>query len=122
MAEGSRRLIQDWKGNFSIAGASSIFVDKTRAFKHRQSFRFYIGLCFDLRPWSLVSVNYCKKSNNNITSTSGRDGYLRRVHVVTVRDKMCSCEICKAMSIDTSPNQEIPATFVRPCVENIPGT
>jgi len=48
-------------------------------------------------------------------------GYLRRLLGVTLRDKDHRSEIRKARDQATSPNREIPAMLVRPCVQNVSG-
>jgi len=48
-------------------------------------------------------------------------GYMRRFLGVTLRDKEHRSEIGKAQDVKaTSPNREIPAMLVRPCVQNVP--
>ena len=49
-------------------------------------------------------------------------GFLRRVHGVTLCDKVRSCEIRRVLNAEptTSQNREIPATLIRPCGQNVP--
>ena len=45
--------------------------------------------------------------------------FLRRVHCVTLRNRVCSCEICKALNLKPHLLRiEISATLIRPCVLN----
>jgi len=48
-------------------------------------------------------------------------GFLRRVHGVTLRDKVPSCEIRKVLNVclAASPDKEISATLVWSCVQNV---
>jgi len=48
-------------------------------------------------------------------------GVLRKGRGVTLRDKVRSCEIRKALNFEApAKNREIPSTFVRPCLQNVP--
>jgi len=44
------------------------------------------------------------------------------VHGVTLRDKVRSCEIHKAMTVEPLPDREILAPLVRPCDQGVPAT
>ena len=47
--------------------------------------------------------------------------FLRRVHCVTLRNRVCSCEILEALNLKPYLLRvEISATLVRPCVLNAP--
>ena len=70
---------------------------KTGAFKHRNSVCFLIGFCSDPYLWSWILGN---DRNNNISGASGRDGFLRRVHGVALRDKVRSYEIRTALNVE----------------------
>ena len=70
---------------------------KTGAFKHRNSVCFLIGFCSDPYLWSWILGN---DRNNNISGASGRDGFLRRVHGVALRDKVRSYEIRRALNVE----------------------
>jgi len=47
-------------------------------------------------------------------------GFLRRVHGVTLRDKLRNCEIRKALNVEPLLRIEVSATLARPCVHKIP--
>jgi len=52
-------------------------------------------------------------------SASSRDGIFVKSYSVTLCNKVCSCEICKALNADPFlPIDAIPATLVQPCVQN----
>jgi len=74
-------------------------------------------------PWSWTLGNHWR---NVITSTSGRDGILRRVHGVTLHDKVCSCEICEALNVEPrvffNENVRNPVWICRDPISPILGT
>ena len=88
--DGLLKLMQFFM-NLSLCG------HKTGAFKHRKSVCFLIDFCFVPYLWSWILGN---DRNNIISGASGRDGVLRRVHGVTLRDKVRSCEIRRVVDVE----------------------
>jgi len=61
---------------------------------------------------------------NNISSASGREGFLRGVRGLTLRDKVRSCEIRRALNVGPHllgiERAQISIYLFRPCSENSP--
>ena len=90
----------------------SIRGHKTSVCNHRKSYRFKPIFV----PIFTYGHEYCVMTERVLSQVQeAKMGFLGRVHVVTLRDKVRNCKIRTALNMATSPpNREILATMVKP--------